>query len=168
MRIATRRTLYDWILAILSFTALIYMLLPLLSYRELSDTALIPIHYNIMGDVDNWGSKVTLLYLAGAGVILYILLSISERFYKKFSYPIRVTSNNEDQIYRLGVRLIRHVNLFSTLIFANIINHSFAMIDKKQWLFGIPSTAIIIGLMIFIMVVFLFRMMMAKSDVYSA
>ena len=119
----TRKERYDRILEILSGASFIWALYPLLYWDELADTA-IPIHFDIRGTADGWGGRSYLLILPIVAAVLFTGLSISEKYYKKFNYPVKVSDHNRNTLYRLGVRMMRHIKLEITFMFACINNLS--------------------------------------------
>jgi hypothetical protein len=125
-----KRTFYDWILEILSLLSLVICFYPLFFYNNISSEALIPIHYNIYGEADNWGKRDSLLVTLLISVGFYFLLSVLERYPSKMNFPFKVNHNNPD-IHRLSVRMLRHLKLFVVLNFAYLnISSYFIAIGK--------------------------------------
>lgn len=125
----TRRTKYDWTLEILSFLALLWTFVPLLFQASLQDVQ-IPLHYNWLGRVDRWGDYTDILFFPRLALIFYITLSILEWCYKLFNFPCKVTAENANTLYRLGVLMIRSLKLTLMLMFAYSSNTSLASIGK--------------------------------------
>lgn len=121
-----KRTRYDWIIEILSLLSLVAAFIPVLYYRQLGEGNILPIHYNAAGEIDGWGSRSFLWQLPLIATVFYAALTICERFYKKFNLPFKVTSNNATPVYRLSIRLVRHVKLVCIILFAYINNTSLA------------------------------------------
>lgn len=115
-----KRNTEDWILEILSFLGLLGCLYPLLSYGEFEAGEVFPMHYNFRGEVDGWTDRSILWILPVISVSIYLILLVSERFYRKFTYPVWVNDDNKEQLYRLGVRMLRWLRLFIALLFAYI------------------------------------------------
>ena len=113
-----KRTCYDWVLEISAFLGLLGVFSPLCFYGRLSDKDLIPIHYNASGQIDGWGDRSDLLLLAFFTLLLYLGLFFGERFYKKFNYPVKIADHNAGLLYRLAVRLLRHLKLLLVAFFA--------------------------------------------------
>lgn len=126
-----KRTLYDWILEVFAFVALIWTFIPLLSYESLPVDIRIPTHYNMFGQVDGWGSRFDLWILLSITVLFYILFSVLERYPKWLNLSIKVTPENTNVIHRLAVRLLRHLKLILTVMFACMINLSLAIAIGK-------------------------------------
>ena len=117
-----KRNTEDWILEILSFLGLLGCLYPLLFYGEFEAGEVFPMHYNFRGEVDGWTDRSILWILPVISVSIYLILLVSERFYRKFTYPVRVNDDNKEQLYRLGVRMLRWLRLFIALLFCNVKN----------------------------------------------
>lgn len=123
----TKRTIYYWIIEVFSLLGLIYALAPLFVYKKLPEHSMVPIHFNIVGHPDSWGGSYHIIIYSLLSVFFYLLMSFLERNYKILNYPIKITSNNSEAVYRLGVRLVRHLKLFVTLLFAYFANLSFGI-----------------------------------------
>jgi uncharacterized membrane protein len=75
-----------------------------LQWPKLPDV--VPRHFDIAGRPDAWGSKRSLLQLPVVTFILYVLLTVGERFPNHFNYPWRITQENAQTQYRLARRLV--------------------------------------------------------------
>ncbi|MDR1056481.1 MAG: DUF1648 domain-containing protein [Prevotellaceae bacterium] len=122
-----KRTTYDWILETVSVLALLWSFCPLLFYGRLDDETLIPIHYNLDGEIDGWGERYFLWIIPLIALVFYIGLSVFEKYYKRSNYPYKTTEKNANYLYRQRVQLSRHLKFFSILIFAYLNNSSYAI-----------------------------------------
>ncbi len=102
------------LLAFVAMTILIAM--PLYWYDKLPDT--IPIHFNMSGQADGFGSKGSIWILPLVGFILYVGLSVLVRYPHHFNYAAQIKSQNAKQQYRSATGLIRFLNLLITAVFA--------------------------------------------------
>lgn len=118
-----KRSIYFWILEIATLLSLIWCFYPLLHYNTLINTT-IPIHYDINGEVNAWGSRSFLWFLPLLSLAMYIGISVLEKYYPKLNYPVKVTPENAVPLYRLTLSLLRHVKFFVILLFAYINNAS--------------------------------------------
>jgi hypothetical protein len=125
------RTLYDKILEIVSLIALLCSFYPVLLYSKLSNEVLIPVHYDLNGEVDGWGGRNSLWIMPLIVLGVYIGLSIVEKYPKAINYPCKVTEQNATYIHRMGVQLMRHIKLFSTLLSAYMNNFAYAVAMGK-------------------------------------
>lgn len=88
-----------------------------LSFTNLPET--IPVHFNIRGEADGFGSKNTIWFILAISVLLYALLAFLVQRVKpwNFNYPTAVTEKNAAKIYALGIRMIVLINLGTALLF---------------------------------------------------
>ncbi|MDR2037781.1 MAG: DUF1648 domain-containing protein [Bacteroidales bacterium] len=96
---------------------LIWVLI-LIHYSGLPDT--IPIHYNAAGQPDGFGGKVNILILPVISTVLFIGLTILNRYPHIFNFPVNITENNALQQYTNATRIIRYLKLILVLIFGFI------------------------------------------------
>jgi uncharacterized membrane protein len=68
--------------------------------------AQIPVHFNIMGQPDRWGSRNSFFPLFGIMVALYAGLSILQRFPHIYNYPFGLTPQNVHRQYQLARQLL--------------------------------------------------------------
>ncbi len=86
-------------LGILTFLYLLVQHFPALPAR-------IPVHFNLAGEVDGWGSKNTLLFLFALAAVLVLGLTILRRYPHKFNYLYPITPQNAEKQYRLACELL--------------------------------------------------------------
>lgn len=163
MNTPLRRTGYDWVLEILAFLGLLGVFFPLCFWGQLNSQHLIPIHYNLHGQVDGWGNRSDLLILALIALLLYLGLFFSEKFCKKFNYPVRVTDGNADTLYRLAVRMVRHLKFPVMFIFAylNISSLRTALGEGPGISGGIMGALVVC---LFIILIYFYARMMTCRD----
>lgn len=131
MNTPLKKTLYDWIIECVSLFCLFSAFYPLFFYGHLEEGGLIPIHYNIAGEIDGWGNRSFLWILPLIAFVFYAGLSLVERYYKRFNFPFKVTNQNATPVYRLSVCMVRHLKLFFMIIFTYINNSSYAIVIGK-------------------------------------
>jgi len=91
----------------------------LFAYFNLPD--IIPTHFNVSGKVDKYGSKTTVIILAIFCTILFIGLSILNKFPNIFNYAIKITSVNAAAQYTLATRMLRILKLSLTIVFTIVL-----------------------------------------------
>ncbi len=95
-----KNTKYNIFINCLSLILLIGISLYLiLNWNDIPDK--IPGHYNLSGVVDRWGSKNELWTFPITSVILYIGITILERFPQVWNTGIEIKEKNRDQVYRI-------------------------------------------------------------------
>ncbi|NUO02328.1 MAG: DUF1648 domain-containing protein [Saprospiraceae bacterium] len=68
--------------------------------------ATIPIHFDLAGKADGWGSKATILILPGIALFIYATMTLAGRSPKNINYPVRITPENAERQYRLARHLL--------------------------------------------------------------
>jgi len=112
-------TTFDKILEILGWISILAILaLTITNYTNLPDT--IPIHYNDAGQADGFGGKATILTLPIIATVLFIGLTILNKFPHIFNYPTKKTHDNALRQYTNATILIRYLKLIIVVIFGLI------------------------------------------------
>ena len=63
---------------------------------------IVPIHYNIYGEADGYGSKTVLVILPILSVLMYVGLTILKKYPHIFNFPITVTEQNALSLYKMA------------------------------------------------------------------
>ena len=95
------------------FIILIWVL-TITNYSNLPET--IPTHYNGAGQADGFGGKATILTLPLIATILFIGLTVLNKFPQVFNYPTEITQDNAFRQYIYATRLIRYLKLIIVFI----------------------------------------------------
>lgn len=101
-----------WLLLVLLWVQVLF------NFNELPDT--IPTHFNFKGEVDGYGSKWTMFFLPITASILYIGLTILNRFPHIFNYTVDITEENAERQYTIATKMIRALKLGVVVIFGLI------------------------------------------------
>jgi len=88
------------------------------SYSSLPDT--IPTHFNAAGEADGFGRKEFIVSLPVVASLLYIGLTVLNRFPHSFNFPTPITQDNALRQYTNATRMIRYLKLILVLVFAGI------------------------------------------------
>ncbi len=80
----------------------------------------VPVHFGADGRADAWGAPSSLLLLPALGVVLYLGLSVLQRYPQIYNYPTIVTRENAAALYRTGRQFVLGAKLFVTMTFAII------------------------------------------------
>ena len=83
----------------------------------------VPIHFNLAGDADGWGSKYFLLVLPLIGIITTVALEAVENRPHMHNFPVSLNESNVEAFYKLSTRTM---NLMKNGI---LVLFSFLMID---------------------------------------
>ena len=69
----------------------------------------VPIHYNLVGEIDKWGSKEAIFFLPITGAILWMGLTILEKFPHLYNYLVVLTEENIERQYKNASTMINVV-----------------------------------------------------------
>jgi uncharacterized membrane protein len=149
---------------ILEATALILLILlfvlPAVYYNQLPER--IPSHFNARGGVDSYGSRFMVWLLPMTGLFVYILLTILSRYPHVFNFPVEVTAENAERLYRAGLVTIRIMKSGMLLLFLYITWLILRVALKKETGLGVYFLPVLIGIMILVLVVMFMSMMKKK------
>jgi len=101
------------ILSIASISFII--ILSINSYIKAPD--IVPTHFDINGNPNNWGNKITLFIIPGISVLLYIILTIASHYPHIFNYPVKITEGNAERQYLLAIELLSLLKLSVLILF---------------------------------------------------
>lgn len=107
------------------FTMLVAGIYIMYLWLKMPDT--IAIQYNLNGQVENYGHKTTLLILLPIAILVYIGLTLLERYPHTYHYLVEITQSNMVKQYQLAIRFIRVVKLETVILFLHtniLIMHS--------------------------------------------
>ncbi len=120
----------DRALDTLAMMGLLYMVvITVIYYPQLPAT--IPTHFNFAGRADDWGPKSTLLLLPVMNVVMYIAFSIIVRFPHTYNYPVKITAENAEKQYRIGISIIRWLKMEIVCFFAFLTQQIIVAVQTK-------------------------------------
>lgn len=118
-KIRIELTTTDKVVEILGWITLLSIwVLTVTSYPNLPDT--IPIHYNGAGKADGFGSKINMLMLPFIATILFVGMTIANKFPHVFNYPTKITKENAFRQYTNATRMMRFLKLILVVLFSLI------------------------------------------------
>lgn len=107
------------IIEIITFIAIAFCFVyPAIYYSSLPDK--IPMHFNFSGNVDKYGAKNSVWFLAIIGVITCFGLYKLNHYPHLFNYPVKITEENAKKQYTDTVKMLSYVNLLIAILFAVI------------------------------------------------
>ena len=80
------RSLYDWGIELLCAIALTCVIYPLFFYIDFSDIKW-PVHYNLNGDVNSWGTRLNMWFLPIMSLLMYGGFTLLENRRSEFIDP---------------------------------------------------------------------------------
>ena len=158
MVVNRKRITYDQVLNFLSILGLVCSFYPLFLYGNISADTMIPIHYNRFGEVDGWGNRHFFWIISLIVIAVFIGISIAEKYPNKINYPVKVTAENKEAIYKIGIQLVRHIKCILMFAFSYINYSTYNIaIGKNSELNKNVMTAFIFGLF-FVLIFFTLKM----------
>lgn len=145
----------SWIL-LLSIWAL-----TLTGYSKMPE--IIPTHYNASGEADGFGQKITIFLLPVIATILFIGLTIANKYPHTFNYMTSITNENALTQYSNATRMMRYLKtiilfIFGTIVFKTIQNTNGDADGLGAWF--LPLT---MGLIFIPTLYFIVKSFMSKS-----
>lgn len=83
--------------------------------------ATIPTHFGATGRPDGYGPRSAILALAAIWLLIQTLLTVLSRHPRLFNYPMPVTTENAQRVYREGERLLVWLGLALAVTFAGVL-----------------------------------------------
>ncbi len=118
--------------------------LTLTNYTNLP--GIIPKHYNGSGQADGFGSKATILILPTIATVLFVGLTMLNKYPHIFNYPISITKDNALRQYTNATRMIRYLKLVFVIIFGLIAFQTIQDVNGKTVGLGIWFLPLTLGL----------------------
>lgn len=116
-------------------------------YSSLSQR--VPIHYNLLGEPDNYGDKNSIIGLLIAHTFLVIMIALLNRVPHTFNYPHPITRENYQQHYYLATQFLRFINFGISIVFASLFLQTIAHGLDLETLKNLPILFILILVMLF-------------------
>ena len=136
--------------------------LTVINYSNLPET--IPIHYNGQGKVDRFGGRATIFSLPIIATILFIGMTILNKFPQVFNYPTKITEDNAFNQYTNATRLIRYLKLIIVLVLGLITFRTIQNANGDSEGLGIWFLPLIIGLIFIPLTYFIFKSLKVKDS----
>jgi len=90
--------------------------LPIYYFNDLPSR--LPKHFNALGQADLYGNKNIIWFLPALGLILYVGMTILNKYPHFFNYPTKLTNENAERLYKKGTKTIRFLKVIVILSFA--------------------------------------------------
>ena len=142
-----KNSIFDIILNIACIILLLGVVIYLL-IRWSSIPDQVPGHFNVSGDVTRWDSKGTLIIMPVIAGVLYIGITILERFPQVWNTGVRITQENMFRVYRILKSMISIVKLLIITIFVSITIITSLAISLPSWLMPV-FISLIFGTIVF-------------------
>lgn len=142
-----RRPIHKAFDAITIALFIVTIILLVLNWTKLPDT--VPIHFNIKGEADGWGSKYTLFFLPVLTVALFTFLTFLEGKPHIFNLPVKITEQNMHRQFAFARTIMNVMKNLCTILMSFIVLST--VFDAKQT--PIPYSNVIIFSLIGLLIV---------------
>jgi len=120
----------DWIAEVISVLFLMVSIYPILTYSDLPET--IPTHFNLQGEVDDWGERSTILMLPVFASITYIGMTLIQRYPQAMNYPVKIKPEKLPAVYQIGIRFMRYMKTVGIITLASITMNTYSIAVFKK------------------------------------
>ena len=125
----------------------------IISFKNLPNS--IPTHFNGVGKANGFGGKATIFNLPVIATILFVGLTILNKFPHFYNYPTDITKDNALIQYTNATRMIRYLKLIIVIIFGLITLKTIQNTEGKanglgNWFLPLTMAMIFIPLTYFI------------------
>ncbi|MCX6284264.1 MAG: DUF1648 domain-containing protein [Bacteroidetes bacterium] len=122
----------------------------------------IPTHFNASGQPDDYSHKSMIWFLTGIAFVIFTGLSVLNRFPYIFNFPVNITTENAERLYRHATRSLRLINLLTTIMFFYLTWQSIAVATGKAAGLGIWFLPVTVGAIFLVTIYMVIRMYQLK------
>jgi uncharacterized membrane protein len=146
----------DRILESVGWLALIFLwVLTILNYTKMPES--VPIHFNAAGEVNGYGNKASIFILPVTGLVVFIGMTILNRFPHIFNYPVNITLENAEKQYLNATRTVRYLKSIIVITFLIIEYQTIQTVTGKSEGLGVWFFPVTMGLILIPTIVFVIR-----------
>lgn len=147
-------TLTDWIVELLALLLVLFSwVIMFINYKQLPET--IASHFDSFGKANGFSSKESIIALPVISTLLFIGLSVLNKYPHSFNIPVVITESNVLKQYTYATRLLRFLKLSLTTIFFILLN-SIINSAKKETMDISPWLLPLVLLLVFIPIIIYF------------
>lgn len=132
----------------------------LANYGQLPQT--IPTHFNGSGEADDYGGKATIFILPVIATVLFLGMTILNRYPHIFNYPVEITEENALRQYTNATRLINVIKITIVIIFGFIALKDIQIANGQAKTIGAWFLPMILGLTFIPLIFFIARSLKMK------
>lgn len=149
LKLKLKKSKYDILVEIVCLILLIGVLIYLvLNWNSIPER--IPGHYNAMGEIDRMGSKKELLVLPIISWLMYLGMTVLERFPQIWNTGVTVTAENKERVYRVLKNMLSTMKLIMVAVFVYLTINSSQAISLSVWFLPVFITLMFGSIIFFI------------------
>ena len=123
----------------------------------------VPVHFDLTGHPDGFGSKTILLLLPAVSVLLYVVLTVAARYPAYFNFPAPVTDSNRQTLRILAIDMLGWLKAEVMCIFAWLTFASFSTAAGHRSGLGTAFAPLAIGVVAATIALFWYRMFQTRT-----
>lgn len=116
----------------------------------------VPTHFNAAGIADSYGGKGILWIEVIAATVILLLLSLIEKVPSIWNFPVAVTEENKERLYKIALVMLGAIKILTTGLFINV------GVSSLVTRFPVWPMYIMLGAMVIVIVVAVVQMIRAK------
>jgi hypothetical protein len=151
------------ILEAMSFAAVVvlwdFTLRSVAGAHKLSGT--IPIHFDIAGRPDRWGTPNMLWLMVAIATSMYVLMTIVARFPSTFNFPAHVTPSNRSRLEALAVDMLAWIKAETMWLLALV--QVFAVETARSGRNGLPAVLFPLGIAVVFGTIAIYAIVMRRA-----
>jgi len=160
-RIRPEKEPVDFLLEIAGLLAVVALvILTAIKYPGLPNR--IPTHFNGSGLPDDYSGKGMIWLLPGIAVLMFAGISALNRFPYIFNFPVNITPENAERLYRHAARYMRLLNLLLVILFFYLSWQTIAVATAKSSGLGLWFLPVSVGTILIVSVYMVIRMFKLK------
>ncbi len=114
------RNSIEWTLELIGLSSIALMIIiGLWFYESMPDK--IPIHFNLRGEPNGYGSKNMIWLIIGIAIFFFAVMNTILRIPDQYNYSIKITEENAQRLYRITQHHLLWIKTILVLIFLGII-----------------------------------------------
>lgn len=93
----------------------------------------IPGHYNAIGQIDKVTGKSSLIALSAVAWLMYIGMSLPEKYPQIWNTGVTITEENKNRVYRILKDMLKTIKLIVVAVFTYLTINSAIAIPLSAW-----------------------------------
>ena len=116
----------------------------------------VPTHFNAAGIADSYGGKGILWIEVIVAAVILLLLSLIEKVPSIWNFPVAVTEENKERLYKIALVMLGAIKILTTGLFIDV------GVSSLVTRFPVRPMYIMLGAMVIVIVVAVVQMIRAK------
>lgn len=93
----------------------------------------IPMHYNLQGQIDRWGSKYESLIIPAGMIILYVLMAFLEKKPSLWNTGVTITPENKQRVYQTLLHFTTTTRFIVIVFFSYLTICTLLAVPLGKW-----------------------------------